>query len=194
MADPVKVANNPRQDRMVKARERDLMALQLRQRGFGFDEMAKKMGFSNPGQAWTCWKRGMDHSIREAGEETRRLENDRLDALWKIMFDKALGGSHLAVDRCIAIMDRRARLLGLDAPIRIRQEVITQDQLVRAIAELEAANAQLEAQIVEREGSGGIVDAEVVEDDLDESPDGGEMELYPGHDVDPVSPVGSDSH
>ena len=37
-------------------------------------------------------------------------------------------------------------MLGLDAPVRVRQEVITEAQLDAAIAELEARNAELEAQ------------------------------------------------
>jgi hypothetical protein len=44
------------------------------------------------------------------------------------MYRQAIRGDRLAVDRCLQITDRRARLLGLDAPIRIQQQVVTEDQ------------------------------------------------------------------
>lgn len=49
-----------------------------------------------------------------------------------------------ALDRLLKIQERRARLLGLDAPARSRVEVVTQDQI-------EVAIENLERQIAERE-------------------------------------------
>jgi hypothetical protein len=45
------------------------------------------------------------------------LRNARLDALWRPMYLRAIGGDSLVVDRCLRIMARRAALNGLDAQL-----------------------------------------------------------------------------
>lgn len=58
----------------------------------------------------------------ERGESTAEyvsLENARLDRLLNSVWPKAIGGDQGAVDRVIKIMDRRAKLLGLDKPTKI---------------------------------------------------------------------------
>ena len=54
----------------------------------------------------------------EEAEEVRCIELQRLDGLWKVAHDKALKGDLPAIDRCLRIQERRAKLLGLDAPQR----------------------------------------------------------------------------
>jgi hypothetical protein len=66
------------------------------------------------------------------------------------MYVKALKGDCLAVDRCLRIMARRAALNGLDAPIRVRQAVITEDDIDAAITRIDR-----EAETLEGSGSGG---------------------------------------
>jgi hypothetical protein len=41
---------------------------------------------------------------------------ERLDALWGALYPIAMDGQLGAVDRCLSIQSRRAKLLGLDAP------------------------------------------------------------------------------
>jgi len=147
----VKVANRGDTDRMSRARERDLMALQLRLRGDSWQRIADQMGFKCASQAYAVWKRAMDRTCREVADETRQLEVERLDALWRVMFAKAMTGSHQAVDRCLAIMDRRAKLLGLDAPARARIDVVDIGQLVDAVESLERENEAMEARIAARD-------------------------------------------
>ena len=90
-------------------------------------------------------KRALDATIQEPADELRTLEVERLDRLLEAMMPDALGGewemvehegevildaegqplqrrtrpSTWHVDRCLAIMERRARLLGLDAPTKL---------------------------------------------------------------------------
>jgi hypothetical protein len=55
----------------------------------------------------------------------RQIEGLRLDELFRVAFEKALSGDRdflLGVDRCIATMTRRARLFGLDTPVRVKAE------------------------------------------------------------------------
>ncbi|MFE7129367.1 hypothetical protein ACFVIM_00710 [Streptomyces sp. NPDC057638] len=52
-------------------------------------------------------------------DELRSLEADRLDRLFFVAYKKAVRDQDLhAVDRTLRIMERRARLLGLDMPVR----------------------------------------------------------------------------
>jgi len=51
-------------------------------------------------------------------EEVRRLEIQRLDAMLLGLWPKARAGHEGAVDRVLKISQRRAELLGLDAPKR----------------------------------------------------------------------------
>jgi hypothetical protein len=81
----------------------------------------------------------------EEADELRRLENARLDRIWEPMYLQALQGDGRSLDRCIRIMERRANLNGLDAPIRVRQAVITEADLDEAIARIESEAEDLES-------------------------------------------------
>jgi hypothetical protein len=50
------------------------------------------------------------------------LESQRLDALQAGLWDKALAGDVKAARTVVKIMERRARLLGLDAPTRVQRD------------------------------------------------------------------------
>ncbi|MQY11433.1 hypothetical protein SRB5_15510 [Streptomyces sp. RB5] len=55
----------------------------------------------------------------EKAEELRALENQRLDKLFFVAYRQAVKDGNLpAIDRALRIMERRARLLGLDQPAR----------------------------------------------------------------------------
>lgn len=54
----------------------------------------------------------------EGAEEMRTLELERLDTLFERAYKAVLDGDIRAIDQAIKIMDRRARLAGLDAATR----------------------------------------------------------------------------
>lgn len=57
----------------------------------------------------------------EEAEALRTLELERLDRLWLQCYQSAQQGDLPAVDRCLRIMERRSKLLGLDAPTKVSQ-------------------------------------------------------------------------
>lgn len=78
-------------------------------------------------------------------DELRALEADRLDRLFFVAYKKAVRDQDLAaIDRTLRIMERRARLLGLDMPVRtelsgpdggpVQVEDVTTDELDALIA------------------------------------------------------------
>ena len=99
----------------------DTAALKLRSAGNTYQRIADQMGCSKQ-TAYARVQRALNAIPAEAAEEYRKLEGERLDALLEVTLAKALDpsgkGFLFAVDRAIALMDRRAKLFGLDAPIR----------------------------------------------------------------------------
>jgi len=130
----------------------DTEALKYRSRGYTYQQIADTMGSSKP-TAFARVKRALAAIPAEAVDEYRRLEGERLDNLLAIATHQAMTKKSLfAIDRCLAIMDRRAKLLGLDAPIRT--EVITLDYIQQEIARLEATLGEIDDDATEDTPSG----------------------------------------
>ena len=55
---------------------------------------------------------------KELAEDVRLLELERLDRMLAGMWPKAIAGDPKAVAAAVKIMDRRAKYLGIDAPVR----------------------------------------------------------------------------
>ena len=85
--------------------------------GKTFVEIAREVPYNSP-QAHDAVKRALDVITREPAEEVLRLDLERLDVLWQIQYMNAQGGDVQALAGCMKIMERRARMLGLDAPAR----------------------------------------------------------------------------
>ncbi len=141
----------------------DTEALKLRSRGFTYQQIADSAGCSKAA-AYNRVKRALSDIPREAAEEYRALESERLDALLAVATHQALTGkrSLFAIDRCLAIMDRRAKLLGLDAPIRSQVETVTYDgnSIEARVAELRSALGQLGGESVLVDGRTGEAGAD----------------------------------
>jgi phosphate uptake regulator len=71
-------------------------------------------------------KRAIERMCSEAVEEARRIESLRLDELTLGVYPAASAGDIAAIDRCLAIMRRRARLLGLDT-LRAADRAVSDD-------------------------------------------------------------------
>lgn len=129
----------------IAAAERQQKALMLRKGGATYQSIADTLGYANRSSAADAVTRALQDTVdRELADELRRIENERLDALWQPMYARALTGDQAAVDRCLRIMERRAAINGLDAPVTMRQAVITEEDFDRAIAKLDRETAALE--------------------------------------------------
>lgn len=120
-------------------------ALELRAAGATFDEIAHEQGV-NKSTAKRRVDAALDATLREPADELRELEAHRLDRLWTVAYqivanrDARPGSRLFALDRCLAVSERRSKLLGLDAPTRREDvvHVITEDAMDAAIRQLEA--------------------------------------------------------
>ena len=104
--------------RLISATERQRLALELRKAGATYESIARELGYRNRAGSAAAVKTALQKMLQQPAEEVRTLEVARLDALLLAMWRQAQQGNQGAVDRCLRIMERRARLLGLDAPTR----------------------------------------------------------------------------
>ncbi len=111
---------SPLHPSMLKARFAEERALELRLQGYSFREIGKEMGTAMQ-TARLRVARALDRCLartQEKADEVRLLEIARLDAMaqrvWPYLYDP--NRVFAATRSLIAIMERRAHLLGLDAP------------------------------------------------------------------------------
>jgi hypothetical protein len=110
---------------VAAAKAKAAKALELRMEGKSFDAIAQEAGYNSRQAAFDAVKRSLLAITREPAEELIRLDLERLDVLWGIQYLNAQAGDVQAMAACMKIMERRARLLGLDAPAK--QEVTGKD-------------------------------------------------------------------
>jgi hypothetical protein len=99
-------------------------AVQLRAAGLGYDRIAKECGYASGSGAYQAVQAALRATIQEPADELRRIEVERLDMACLAIAGDVRKGHLGAVDRWIKLADRRAKLLGLDAPIK--QDFTTQ--------------------------------------------------------------------
>jgi len=119
--------------RRLKARERWLAALELRKKGWTFERIADELGYAGPAASYKAVMSALGEANREPVTELRELEAARLDHMQdklseNIGPDKDDGLP--VVDRLLRIMDRRAKLLGLDQPLKSEVEHTVKGPLV----------------------------------------------------------------
>ncbi len=139
------------------AAERAAEAAKLRTTGMSWQDVADALGFADASGAYRAAQDAM-RAIAEPARELRAIELARLDfalrTAWQAMTAKhvtvsqgrvvldPVSGEPLrdwapnlaAIDRVVKIGERRARLLGLDAPTKI--EAITPDRIEAEIERL----------------------------------------------------------
>lgn len=106
---------------------RERQVLEYRRGGLTFDEIAQRVGYADPSGAHRAFKRALLRTLQQPADEMREVELDRLDRLQAAVWGSASKGDVKAVDSVLKIMDRRARLLGLDAPTRHQVETTVHD-------------------------------------------------------------------
>ncbi|MFI5831077.1 hypothetical protein ACIA6C_28150 [Streptomyces sp. NPDC051578] len=119
--------------------ERRSKAIRLKIQGKTYTEIAELLGYDSKASACTDIKRALEKHVVEEGlavEAWRELELARLDVLQQAIWPEAMEGSPRAIETALKILDRRAKLLGLDSAVKL--EVLTIDALDAQIQRLEA--------------------------------------------------------
>jgi hypothetical protein len=98
--------------------------LRLRLAGYSHRDIAAQLGVA-PSSAYKRVRHALDELNKtnlESAEQLRALELLRLDELLSSLWDTAIAGDLRAVDRVLKVMERRAKLLGLDAPVKVETD------------------------------------------------------------------------
>lgn len=103
------------QTKRVNAHERKLRALEMRKARATYAQIATALGVPRS-TAWKLVQSALKDTLQEPADDVRKLELETLDRLQFALWQQATNGNHGAVDRVLRVMERRAKLLGLDAP------------------------------------------------------------------------------
>lgn len=167
------------------AQERQIKALELKLKGYSLDEIGKRLGITHAGAralivtALSRWNEG----IQQLADRYRLTELERLEKLHEKWWPHALGEGGWgppdvkAAEVVLKIMDRRARLLGLDAPMKVEADLdFGLDKIIEAGRQASRGAGRYDGErqaFLESKGKPVPVDAEIVTDEPDED-DGGQ--------------------
>lgn len=117
------MANNGNKTSAATARKlkHQQQALELRRAGMAYSAIGQKLGISRS-RAHALVQLGFEQAreqVTASAEDLRTEEVSRLDGVLAKVYEKAAKGDLQAVDRLLKIGERRAKLLGLEAPVRI---------------------------------------------------------------------------
>lgn len=143
------VDNSPRGGSSVaRARDRKAnAALQLRKAGADWFEIAEALGYPTARAALVATELALEKELRadESKEYMRNLAGQRLDRLLRGVWVKAVDDSHpehlTAVDRARQIIDRHAKLFGLDAPTELVVSSPSAQELERWVSQVVATTS-----------------------------------------------------
>lgn len=95
-------------------------ALKLRIQGKSYPAIAEELGYADASGAYRAIMACLAQSSQESGlEQVRQIEVARLDALLEKLWPGVEEGDTDSIKTYIAVSARRAKLLGLDAPVKM---------------------------------------------------------------------------
>jgi len=121
--------NSPTKPKMLTAAQRRVQALELRKAGYTFEQIGVALEITKQAACKHVTKAlsVINDKLTESAEELRALEVQRIDAMIVVLWPRVLRGDYQAMDRVVRLMERRAKLLGLDAPTK--QEIGIESEL-----------------------------------------------------------------
>ena len=122
----------------IAVRQKGQQAIRLRMAGATIAQIASQLGYASEAGAYKAIMRELEATAHDQGESTeavRQLELKRLDQMQFPLWNQVLTGDQGAITTALRIQERRASLLGLDAPkqieARVRIDVISWNQAIR---------------------------------------------------------------
>lgn len=131
----------------IETAQKQAQAIALRLEGLPYRAIGARMGISDK-NAFKHVKNALQRyrqATAETVEEVRELELQRIDELINGLW--AQRGNNRVVDTITRLMDRRAKLLGLDAPVKLDATALAalmddNERTARVTALLDAARAR----------------------------------------------------
>lgn len=168
-SDPTGVVADTPGSEPARARDRKAnAALQMKLAGATWEEIAEAIGYPTGRQALIATERALEKELHTEKSQShmRGLAGKRLERLLRSVWAKAINPDHpehlQAIARAREVIDRHAKLYGLDAPTEFVVSSPTASQLEAWVAQVvETKSPRLE--------EGDIFDAEVVEDESEDA-------------------------
>ena len=141
--------------------DKEVKVLELRRAGLTWQRIAEETGYADHTGAYAAYKRAIKRTMQQPADELREAELDRIDRLQLALWPKAMKGDNASINTIVRLMERRARLLGLDTPIKIQQDITTwtgDESIDRAVRDLAALlttndeNSSGASDVVEHQG------------------------------------------
>ena len=107
----------------IKAKERQAQAVELRKAGVSYQAIATALDYRSRQAAYDAVDRALKQLIELPSLELRQLDLERLDKMQRDLWPP--GRDTGAIHAILSIMERRAKLLGLDAPDKLWVETGT---------------------------------------------------------------------
>lgn len=106
-----------RQKRIV-AEENRAKAVEFRKMGMSYEAIGKQLGISGQAAHQAVLKAMKGVKVRQDKDANiiKLVEYENLDRLQLAAWPGAMKGNHLLIDKVLKIMERRAKMMGLDAP------------------------------------------------------------------------------
>ena len=133
--------------------EKENQVLKYRKNGLTFDAIAEKLGYANESSARAAFKRAIERTRDDAlAAEGRELHRLRLETALTAIWDRVLKGDLKAIAMMLRILERDAKLHGLDMPVKTEVEVTNYDgnllrqrtrEIVSAIREVRESENRL---------------------------------------------------
>lgn len=118
-------------------------AIELRAAGASYREIGAAFGVTHPtARNWVL--AAVDATQYEQADVVRQIEGTTLDRLQRALWPQAIGGDIKAVTAVIRVMERRARLFGLDAPVKVDASVV---EVTQADLEMEELVREAKARV-----------------------------------------------
>jgi len=107
---------------------RELEIVRLRVQGLSFDQIADQVGYYDRSGVKKAWDRVMQQALADQAQNRAALaqeELSRTDWLIQCMAPRVEKGDSRAAQVALNAIERRCKLLGLDAPVRLSVEAET---------------------------------------------------------------------
>lgn len=125
----------PSKAQRARTAQRRTQAIALKLAGAEWQQIADTLGYADRGAACKDVTRALETYVAEgrAGAEVlRETELLRLDRIQRGLWPQAVAGDTRAADTVLKVIDRRMRLLGLDVPPDVEEQI--RRQVVERIA------------------------------------------------------------
>ena len=103
--------------------EKERKVVELRQMGVTYETIAKEVGYASPSGAFHAYERALARYPKETIERKRDIAEARIERLLASIWTKALRGEIPAIMAVNKLLERQAKLIGLDAPVKSENKI-----------------------------------------------------------------------